>query len=135
MGKQDGQDFLMRYLGRVPYKFGDIERTHTLIYYKEKQINMGLFTVRKPRGFRRSYIYYDERKEKRQQIKENAERELGLLPEKEFSPEDIRGKFVQATKHLKRRKEKEAAGKKPMKPMVGILLIIALIALMFFLMM
>ena len=54
---------------------------------------------------------------------------------KEFSPEDIRGKFVQATKHLKRRKEKEAAGKKPMKPMVGILLIIALIALMFFLMM
>ncbi len=125
----------MRYLGRVPYKFGYIERTHTLIYYKEKQINMGLFTVRKPRGFRRSYIYYDERKEKRQQIKENAERELGLLPEKEFSPEDIRGKFVQATKHLKRRKEKEAAGKKPMKPMVGILLIIALIALMFFLMM
>ena len=96
---------------------------------------MGLFTVRKPRGFRRSYIYYDERKEKRQQIKENAERELGLLPEKEFSPEDIRGKFVQATKHLKRRKEKAAAGKKPMKPMVGILLIIALIALMFFLMM
>ena len=96
---------------------------------------MGLFTVRKPRGFRRSYIYYDERKEKRQQIKENAERELGLLPEKEFSPEDIRGKFVQATKQLKRRKEKEAAGKKPMKPMVGILLIIALIALMFFLMM
>ena len=70
----------MRYLGRVPYKFGYIERTHTLIYYKEKQINMGLFTVRKPRGFRRSYIYYDERKEKRQQIKENAERELGLLP-------------------------------------------------------
>ena len=53
----------MRYLGRVPYKFGYIERTHTLIYYKEKQINMGLFTVRKPRGFRRSYIYYDERKE------------------------------------------------------------------------
>ena len=125
----------MRYLGRVPYKFGYIERTHTLIYYKEKQINMGLFTVRKPRGFRRSYIYYDERKEKRQQIKENAERELGLLPEKEFSPEDIRGKFVQATKHLKRRKEKAAAGKKPMKPMVGILLIIAHIALMFFLMM
>ena len=34
---------------------------------------MGLFTVRKPRGFRRSYIYYDERKEKRQQIKENAD--------------------------------------------------------------
>ena len=64
---------------------------------------MGLFTVRKPRGFRRSYIYYDERKEKREQIKENVEREMGLLPEKEFKPEDIRGKFVAATTHLRRR--------------------------------
>ena len=29
----------------------------------------------------------------------------------EFSPEDIRGKFVEGTKHLKRRKE---SGRKPM---------------------
>ncbi len=92
---------------------------------------MGLFSVRKPRGFRRSYIYYDERKEKRAQIKENAEREMGLLPEKEFRPEDIRGKFVEATTHLKRRKE---SGKKPMSPFVIILIIIGLIMLMAFLM-
>ena len=56
---------------------------------------MGLFTVRKPRGFRRSYIYYDERKEKLEKIKES--------------------------------------GKKPMHPMVGIALIIALLFLMYFL--
>jgi hypothetical protein len=91
---------------------------------------MGLFTVRKPRAFRRSYIYYDERKEKRQQIKEQAEREMGVLPPKEFSPEDIRGKFVQATTHLKRRKER---GKKPMSPWILGFIIIALIALMYFL--
>ena len=92
---------------------------------------MGLFSVRKPRGFRRSYIYYDERKEKREQIKEKAERELGLRPEKEFRPEDIRGKFVEATTHLKRRKE---SGKKPMSPFLIVLIIIGLIMLMFFLM-
>ena len=50
---------------------------------------MGMFSVRKPRGFQHNYIYYDPRKEKLEKIEENAKRELGLLPEKEFSPEDI----------------------------------------------
>ena len=58
---------------------------------------MSLFRVNKPRGFQHNYIYYDPRKEKLQKIEENAKRELGLLPEKEFDPEDIRGKFVGAT--------------------------------------
>ena len=91
---------------------------------------MGLFTVRKPRGFRRSYIYYDERKEKRQQIQEQAEREMGVRPPKEFNPEDIRGKFVEATTHLKRRKEKN---KKPMSTWLIGFIIIALLALMHYL--
>lgn len=79
---------------------------------------MGLFTMRKPRGFHHSYIYVDERKEKLAKMTEDAKRDLGMLPEKEFSPEDIRGKFVEATTHLRRRKER---GKKPMS--VGIILI------------
>lgn len=66
---------------------------------------MGMFSVRKPRGFQHNYIYYDPRKEKLKEIDERAKRELGILPPKEFSPEDIKGKFVQATKHVKRRKE------------------------------
>lgn len=66
---------------------------------------MALFTTRKPRGFQHNYIYYDPRKEKLAQIEEKAKRDLGLLPPKEFTPEDIRGKFVGATRHLKRRKE------------------------------
>ncbi len=78
---------------------------------------MGMFTMRKPRGFHHPYIYVDERKEKLDKMRENAKRELGMLPPKEFSPEDIRGKFVEGTTHLRRRKE---SGRKPVH--LGILL-------------
>ncbi len=88
---------------------------------------MGLFTARKPRGFQHNYIYYDPRKEKLREIDERAKRELGKLPPKEFSPEDIRGKFVGATKHLKRRKD---SGRKPVSYGVLIMLIVALLMLM-----
>ena len=71
---------------------------------------MGMFnSMRKPRGFNHQYIY----------VNENAKRDLGMLPEKEFNPEDIRGKFVEGTTHLKRRK---ASGHKPVS--FGIILII-----------
>lgn len=65
----------------------------------------------KPRRYHHEYIYVDERKEKLQKIEENAKRDLGMLPPKEFNPEDIRGKFIEGTKHLKRRKE---SGRKPL---------------------
>ena len=80
---------------------------------------MGMFTMRKPRGFNHRYIYVDERKEKLAKMEENAKRDLGMLPEKEFSPEDIRGKFIEGTTHLKRRKE---SGRKPMH--LGIILVV-----------
>lgn len=85
---------------------------------------MGLFRVNKPRGFEHNYIYYDPRKEKLEKIEENAKRELGLLPEKEFDPEDIRGKFVGATTHLKRRKE---SGRKPISSGILIAIVVLLI--------
>lgn len=66
---------------------------------------MGMFNVREPRRFEHKYIYYDERKEKLAKIEEKAKRELGMLPEEEFNPESIRGKFIEGTTHLKRRKE------------------------------
>ena len=50
---------------------------------------MGMFTMRKPRGFNHPYIYVDERKEKLAKMEESAKRDLGMLPEKEFSPEEI----------------------------------------------
>lgn len=80
---------------------------------------MGMFAMRKPRGFNHGYIYVDERKEKLAKMEENAKRDLGMLPEKEFSPEDIRGKFIEGTTHLKRRKE---SGRKPMH--LGIILVV-----------
>lgn len=61
-----------------------------------------------------------------QKWKKNAKRDLGILPEKEFSPEDIRGKFIEGTTHLKRRKE---SGRKPAH--LGVIL--AIIALLIFL--
>lgn len=86
-----------------------------------------MFSVGKPRGFHHNYIYYDPRKEKLAKIEENAKRELGLLPPKEFTPEDIRGKFVEATNHVRRRKE---SGTKPVSPGVLIMAIIILILIM-----
>ena len=45
-------------------------------------------------------------------MEENAKRDLGMLPPKELTSEErIRGKFVEGTKHLKRRKE---SGRKPL---------------------
>ena len=69
---------------------------------------MGMFNsgMRKPRRFNHQY--------------------MGMLSEKEFSPEDIRGKFVEGTTHLKRRKE---SGRKPVH--LGVILLI--IALLLFL--
>ncbi len=87
---------------------------------------MGMFTMRKPRGFHHPYIYVDERKERLAKMEENAKRELGMLPPKEFSPEDIRGKFIEGTTHLKRRKE---SGRKPLHFGVLLVLIVVLIYL------
>lgn len=73
------------------------------------------------------YIYYDPRKEKLAKIEEKAKRELGMLPDESFDPENIRGKFVEGTKHLKRRKENGG----PVIPIpVAIMAIIGLTLLM-----
>lgn len=87
---------------------------------------MGFFKTNKPRRFNHQYIYHDERKEKLAKMEEQAKRDLGMLPEKEFNPEDIRGKFVEATTHLKRRKQSK---RRPLH--FGVILVI--IALLIFL--
>lgn len=88
---------------------------------------MGMFSVREPRRIEHKYIYYDERKERLAKIEERAKRELGMLPEEEYNPENIRGKFVEGTKHLKRRKEN---GGPRMSFPVAIVLIFLLILLL-----
>lgn len=69
-------------------------------------MSMALFKTRKPRGFHYTPRFYDPEREKWQKVEEDAKRRLGIIPPKEFKPEDIRGKFVEETKHLKKRKEK-----------------------------
>ena len=67
---------------------------------------MGMFKSEKPRAYSHQYIYVNERKEKLNKIEESAKRDLGMLPPEELTTEErIRGKFVESTKHLKRRKE------------------------------
>lgn len=68
-------------------------------------MGMFMFTPGKPRRFHHEYIYVDERKEKLKKIEENAKRDLGLLPPKEFKPEDLHGKFSEHTTHLKKYKD------------------------------
>lgn len=88
---------------------------------------MGMFSMREPRRFEHKYIYYDERKEKLAKIEEKAKRELGMLPEEEFDPERIRGKFAENTTHLKRRM---ANGGPRLSFPVAIVLIVLLTVLM-----
>ena len=86
---------------------------------------MGIFKSEKPRAFSHQYIYVDERKERLKEIETRAKRELGMLPPKEATAEErIRGKMVDQTTHLKRRKEND----NPI-PTKRILLILALLAM------
>ena len=90
---------------------------------------MGMFSIREPRRIEHKYIYYDERKEKLKKIEEKAKVELGMS-EETFDPESIRGKFIEGTKHLKRRKQ---SGSKSIPFPVAIMLIAALLLLLFYL--
>ncbi|MBR6370305.1 MAG: hypothetical protein IKS24_04410 [Bacteroidaceae bacterium] len=92
---------------------------------------MGMFTVREPRRFEHKYIYYDERKDRLAKMEEKAKRELGMLPEETYNPENIRGKFIEGTKHLKRRKEN---GGPRMTIQTSVVLILALLFVLHWLM-
>ncbi|MBO7415840.1 MAG: hypothetical protein J6T18_03030 [Bacteroidaceae bacterium] len=92
---------------------------------------MGMFSVREPRRFEHKYIYYDERKDRLAKMEEKAKRELGMLPEETYNPENIRGKFVEGTRHLKRRKEN---GGPRMSIQTSVVLILALLFVLHWLM-
>ena len=90
---------------------------------------MGLFRQPKPRRFRHPYIYVDERKERLERMREEARRELGMPRERPVCPEDIRGKLMEQTTHLRRRKER---GTRTWHPAV-LLFLIGLLACLWFL--
>lgn len=91
---------------------------------------MGMFKNRMPRGFHYTPRFYDPKREKWQKVEEDAKRRLGIIPPKEVSSEDIRGKFVEGTTHLKRRKE---AGKRCFTSLHLIIILLLLLFLLNFL--
>lgn len=82
---------------------------------------MGIFFFynnRKPRRFNYTPILYDPEKEERQERLNKRiaqiKREMGVSAEEEPSAKkDLKGEFLSQTTHLKKRKEREASGKKP----------------------
>lgn len=88
---------------------------------------MGIFKTREPRRFAHQYIYVDERKEHLKEIEERAKRDLGMLAPKELTVEErVRGKMVEQTTHLKRKKESESS-----LTTKRLLIILALLVLIF----
>lgn len=88
---------------------------------------MGIFKTREPRRFAHQYIYVDERKEHLKEIEERAKRDLGMLAPKELTAEErVRGKMVEQTTHLKRKKENESS-----LTTKRLLIILALLVLIF----
>ncbi len=71
---------------------------------------MGLFRQRKPRGFRHEYIYVDERKDRLKAVEDKAKAELGMKAGGDAGHERLRGMFLDATKHARRRRERKLNG-------------------------
>lgn len=69
-----------------------------------------IFTTSKPKKFEhKSPFAANERKQWLEARVRKIKREMGELPDEEVRAEEvIRGTFIEGTKHLKRRKEKEA---------------------------
>ena len=94
---------------------------------------MNLFGIRKPRKFRHTYIYIDERKEHLQKIEQRARREMGMTDGERDGRERLGGTFIAATQHLRKRKQKEAGGKRRMSTKALFLLLIVLLFIWFYL--
>lgn len=71
---------------------------------------MGLFNQRKPRPFRHRYMFVDERKERIRDIEEKAKAELGMKADGRQKHERIQGMFFNATRHVRKRRERKLAG-------------------------
>ncbi|NLJ00225.1 MAG: hypothetical protein GX371_03610 [Bacteroidales bacterium] len=93
---------------------------------------------RKPRKFNYKPILYDPeeeaRKERLERRIQERKREMGVLPEGEKEvKKDFKPEFVSQTRHLKKRKSREAAGQNPFytKNWVLIIAVIVLLGLFF----
>lgn len=71
---------------------------------------MGLLNQRRPRGFRHEYMFVDERKDRLKAVEDRAKAELGRAEPTSLGHDGIRGVFLAATKHARKRSERRLAG-------------------------
>lgn len=94
---------------------------------------------RKPRKYNYKPILYDPdeqaRKERLQKRIEAIKKEMGVLPEEKVNErKEFKTEFIAQTRHLKKRREREASGQRNFFSNNGLLIVIMLIlfALFFF---
>lgn len=86
---------------------------------------MGIFSQPKPRRFRHEYIFVDERKERLKAIESRARNTLGKAEDAPRHDDRIRSTFLNATRHVRRRHERLAAG--GFVPGFGLLVVLLLV--------
>lgn len=89
------------------------------------------YNVRKPRQFEHKPIYWDPRKEAREERVRKVKREMGLEEtEEEYKPQ-IKGTFIEGTSHLKRSRDKGENSRSREYKNVKLLIALAVLALLF----
>ncbi len=99
------------------------------------------YNNRKPRKFNYTPILHnpeeDARKERLQSRIEAIKKDMGMLPEtpqeKEVERKDFKAEFISQTRHLKKRKSREASGDRAFFTNNGLLIIILIILFAIFL--
>ena len=71
---------------------------------------MGFLNQRRPRGFRHEYMFVDERKDRLKAVENRTKAELGRAEPTSPWHDGIRGVFLAATKHARKRSERRLAG-------------------------
>lgn len=67
-----------------------------------------IFSTNKPRRFERQSYFSDERKDRLDARVRKVKREMGMLTDEEYKPEEtIRGSFANGTSHLRRRMDSD----------------------------
>ncbi|MDR2472264.1 MAG: hypothetical protein LBD53_01705 [Tannerella sp.] len=96
---------------------------------------MGIFqfyNVRKPRQFEHKPIYYDPRKEALNRRVHKAKMELGVEEtDYEQYKEDIRGSFVESTKHLRKSRDKGEDISSRLYKNMRLILVLVILAVLF----
>lgn len=92
-----------------------------------------IFTTQKPRRFERKNYFGNERKEWLEARVRKVKREMGELPDEEWKAEEsIRGTFIEGTRHLKRRKEREEEGESKSNRYVKLGVALILLCIVFY---